>query len=118
ARAALYRELFAGRGLQDVVRAPLEPPGYEHVYNQFVIRCPRRDELRAFLNRSGIPSEIYYPIPLHLQPAFADLGYHKGQFPNAEAASHEVLALPIYPELRDQQQEEVANAIARFFSGG
>ena len=83
-----------------------------------MIRCPRRDELRTFLSQRGIPSAIYYPIPLHLQPAFADLGYREGQFPNAEAASREVLALPIYPELRDQQQEEVAGAIARFFGGG
>jgi dTDP-4-amino-4,6-dideoxygalactose transaminase len=118
ARAAHYRELFARRGLEDLVRTPVEPPGYEHAYNQFVIRCSRRDELRTFLSRSGIPSEIYYPIPLHLQPAFADLGYREGQFPNAEAASREVLALPIYPELRDQQQEEVVGAIARFFGGG
>jgi len=118
ARAALYRELFAQRGLEDLARSPVEPPGYEHAYNQFVIRCPRRDELRTFLSQCGIPSAIYYPIPLHLQPAFADLGYREGQFPNAEAASREVLALPIYPELRDQQQEEVAGAIARFFGGG
>jgi dTDP-4-amino-4,6-dideoxygalactose transaminase len=118
AQAALYRELFLQRGLEDLVRTPVVPSGCEHVYNQFVIRCPRRDELRTFLNRHGIPSEVYYPIPLHLQSAFADLGYREGQFPNAEAASREVLALPIYPELRDQQQEEVANGIARFFSGG
>jgi dTDP-4-amino-4,6-dideoxygalactose transaminase len=117
AKASLYRELFAQRGL-DLVRTPVEPSGCEHAYNQFVIRCPRRDELRTFLSQRGIPSEIYYPISLHLQPAFADLGYREGQFPNAEAASREVLALPIYPELRDQQQEEIANAIARFFSGG
>jgi dTDP-4-amino-4,6-dideoxygalactose transaminase len=108
---------LAQRGLQDLVRAPAEPSGYEHAYNQFVIRCSRRDELRKFLSRSGIPSEVYYPIPLHLQPAFADFGYREGQFPNAETASREVLALPIYPELSDQQQEEVASAIGRFFGG-
>ncbi len=114
AKATRYRELFAERGLEALVRAPLEPPGYEHVYNQFVIRCPKRDELRSFLARRGIPTEIYYPAPLHLQPAFAYLGYRPGQFPNAEAASREVLALPLYPELRDEQQVTVANAIAGY----
>ena len=113
ARAVRYRELFAERGLDAFVRTPLEPPGYEHVYNQFVIRCPRRDDLRSFLARHGIPTAIYYPSPLHLQPAFAYLGYRPGQFPNAEGASREVLALPLYPELRDEQQIAVADAISR-----
>jgi len=112
AKAVRYRELFAERGLEALVRAPLEPPGYEHVYNQFVIRCPKRDELRHLLSQRGIPTEIYYPSPLHIQPAFAYLGYRLGQFPNAEAASREVLALPLYPELSDGQQITVADAIA------
>jgi dTDP-4-amino-4,6-dideoxygalactose transaminase len=116
-KAARYRQLFAERGLESAIRLPVEPPGYEHVFNQFVIRCSKRDDLRAQLTRKGIPTEIYYPLPLHLQPAFADLGYRQGQFPNAEAASHEVLALPIYPELADHHQEAVANSIARFFAG-
>ena len=83
------------------------------MYNQFVIRCPRRDDLRSFLARHGIPTAIYYPSPLHLQPAFAYLGYRPGEFPNAEGASREVLALPLYPELRDEQQIAVADAISR-----
>jgi dTDP-4-amino-4,6-dideoxygalactose transaminase len=112
AKAARYRELFAERGLDALVRAPLEPSGYEHAYNQFVIRCRKRDELRSFLTRRGIPTEIYYPAPLHLQPAFGYLGYRPGQFPQAEAASREVLALPLYPELRDEHQVTVAEAIA------
>ncbi|MGO9056301.1 MAG: DegT/DnrJ/EryC1/StrS family aminotransferase [Candidatus Binataceae bacterium] len=114
AKAARYRELFAERGLQAFVHAPLEPPGYEHVYNQFVIRCPRRDDLQNFLARHRIPTAIYYPSPLHLQPAFAYLGYRPGQFPHAEAASREVLALPLYPELHDKHQTAVADAISRF----
>lgn len=113
-RAARYLQLFAERGLESLVRAPLEPPGYEHVYNQFVIRCSRRDELQGHLARRGIPTATYYPLPLHLQPAFGYLGYRPGQFPNAEAASREVLVLPLYPELRDEQQIAVADATAGF----
>jgi dTDP-4-amino-4,6-dideoxygalactose transaminase len=118
AKAARYRELFTQRGLESFLRAPAEPAGYEHTYSQFVIRCARRDALRTFLNGCGIPTEIYYPLPLHLQPAFAYLGYREGQFPGAEAAAREVLALPIYPELRDEHQTAVADAIARFAGGG
>jgi len=114
-RAARYRALFAQRGLESLVEPPAEPSDREHVYNQFVIRCPRRDELRAFLTTCGIPTQIYYPSALHLQPAFANLGYRAGQFPNAERASREVLALPIYPELDDDRQFAVVDAVARFF---
>lgn len=114
ARAARYRELLAGLAQ---VRMPAEPAGREHVYHQFAIRCARRDELRQFLRQHGIASEVYYPRPLHLQPAFANLGYRAGQFPQAEAAAREVLCLPIYPELGDHQQELVAAAIWRFCGG-
>ena len=113
-RADRYRELFAQRRLESLLKPPVEAPGREHVYNQFVIRCPRRDELRALLTQRGIPTQIYYPSPLHLQPAFANLGYSEGQFPNAETASREVLALPLYPELTDDQQLAVVDAIAGF----
>jgi dTDP-4-amino-4,6-dideoxygalactose transaminase len=111
AKADRYRDLFARRGLEGAVQAPVEPPGREHVYNQFVIRCAKRDKLRALLAARGIPTQIYYPLPLHLQPAFANLGYREGQFPNAESACREVLALPIYPELADAHQRAVVDAI-------
>jgi dTDP-4-amino-4,6-dideoxygalactose transaminase len=117
-RADRYRELLACSGIGASVQPPIEPPGRDHVYNQFVIRCSRRDELRDFLTSRGIPTQIYYPSPLHLQPAFGDLGYREGQFPNAERASREVLALPIYPELADDNQAAVVDAIAQFYWSG
>ena len=110
-----YRILFVQAGLEKSIRLPVEPPRCGHVYNQFVIRTKPRDQLREHLLNAGIPTEIYYPLPLHLQPAFAFLGYHPGQFPNAELASREVLALPIFPELTEAQQEAVVTAIAGFF---
>ena len=112
--AAGYRELFAQRGLDSVLQFPVDMPGCEHVYNQFVIRCPRRDQLRDFLTQRGIPTQIYYPAPLHLQPAFASLGYNAGEFPNAEKASREVLALPVYAELTENHQLAVVDAITGF----
>jgi dTDP-4-amino-4,6-dideoxygalactose transaminase len=115
-RAKHYRELFAKSALGGAVRVPNAPPAaFEHVYNQFSIRCGRRNELRDFLGARGIPTEIYYPLPLHLQPAFAYLGYQAGDFPQAELASHEVLALPVYPELTQSQQEAVVLAVADFY---
>jgi dTDP-4-amino-4,6-dideoxygalactose transaminase len=81
-----------------------------------VIRAPRRDELRAFLAERQIGSEIYYPLPLHLQPALQSLGYSEGSFPEAERAAREVLALPIFPELREDEQQTVVGAIAEFLS--
>ncbi|HLH77107.1 MAG TPA: DegT/DnrJ/EryC1/StrS family aminotransferase [Candidatus Binataceae bacterium] len=112
--AARYRELLAGLAQ---VQLPVVPSGCEHVYHQFAIRCARRDELRQFLRQRGVASEVYYPIPLHLQPAFAHLGYRAGELPQAEAAAREVLCLPIYPELTPHQQELVADAIRRFYAG-
>ncbi len=114
-KAKRYRELLARGGIEDSAQPPIEPPGRDHVYNQFTIRCSRRDELRDFLAGRGIPTQIYYPSPLHLQPAFGGLGYREGQFPNAERASREVLALPIYPELNDANQAAVVDAIAQFY---
>jgi dTDP-4-amino-4,6-dideoxygalactose transaminase len=113
--AALYRELVGQAGLGQEVRPPIELQEYFHVYNQFTIRVPDRDELREFLKRNGIPTEIYYPVPLHVQPAFEYLGYRPGDFPQSEAASREVLALPIYPELTDEQQRMVVAIIAEFY---
>ena len=114
--AARYRELFHEFRLEAFVKAPIAPPRSVHVYNQFTIRVRERDELRKHLQGRGIPTEIYYPKPLHLQPAFAYLGHRLGDFPAAEAASREVLALPIYPELTEVQQRAIVAAIADFDS--
>lgn len=116
-RAERYRRLFAEAGLSSFITAPPAPPArYEHVYNQFTIRSPHRDELKAFLQAAGVPSEIYYPLCIHLQEAFAYLGNRSGDFPEAEKASREVLSLPVYPELPDAQQDRVVRAIAEFRS--
>jgi dTDP-4-amino-4,6-dideoxygalactose transaminase len=113
--ASRYRSLFAQAKLGDLIRLPVEPPGTNHVYNQFVIRTQERDAMRDHLHRSGIPTEIYYPMPLHLQPAFRYLGYKSGDFPNAESVSRSVLALPIFPELTEAQQQSVVTSISDFF---
>ena len=114
-KAERYRVLLAECGLEGFVKLPSVPADRVHVYNQFVIRCPERDALREFLRDRGIPTEIYYPKPLQLQPAFAYLGYKPGQLPQAEAASREALALPIYPELMEHHQAAVVRTIAQFF---
>jgi len=114
--AELYKTLFAAAGLTNIFVLPSTPDGRTHVYNQFVIRVPRREELRAFLDSEGIPTDVYYPSPLHVQPAFSYLGYEHGAFPEAEKASKEVLALPVYPELSRQDQERVVNTISDFYS--
>jgi dTDP-4-amino-4,6-dideoxygalactose transaminase len=113
--AASYRVLFADYGLTDKVTAPSCPTHSTHVYNQFVIRVPQREALRAHLQQQGIPTDVYYPSPLHVQPAFAYLDYSAGAFPVAERASEEVLALPVYPELTEQDQDRIVNAISSFF---
>lgn len=113
-----YRALIAEFGLQDKVKAPQVPAGYTHVYNNFVIRVKERDALKNFLKERGVPSEIYYPSPLHLQPAFKNLGYKQGDFPESEAAAKEVLAIPIYPELTEAQLRRVVQAISDFYEGG
>lgn len=118
--ARRYRQLFAQstlveKGLVELPAAawPETPNG--HIYNQFVIRARRRDELRAYLTQKGIGCEVYYPVPFHLQQCFAGLGYRAGDFPAAETAAAEVLAIPIYPELTVRQQERVVEAIAGFY---
>jgi dTDP-4-amino-4,6-dideoxygalactose transaminase len=117
ANAAQYRSLFGRVGrdrLHAAIGLPVEPCDRRHIFNQFVIRAPRRDRLKAYLDERGIGNEIYYPVPFHLQPCFAGLGYCRGQFPHAERAAGEVLALPIYPELTRAQQEHVVEAIDAF----
>jgi dTDP-4-amino-4,6-dideoxygalactose transaminase len=121
--ARRYHALFHAAGLAETGPYPLhgvvlphEVPGSRHVWHQYVIRTPRRDALREFLAMRRIGSEIYYPIPLHMQAALRSLGYPEGSFPVAERAAHEVLALPIFPELREDEQETVVAAIANFMS--
>lgn len=122
-RANTYRDLFTRAGLAEnatypsrgVVLPHVDPRG-SHVFHQFVIRTLQRDELKAYLAQYGIGSEIYYPLPLHLQPALRKLGYAEGSFPESERAAKEVLALPIFPELTHQEQELVVNAVADFLS--
>ncbi|HXW04742.1 MAG TPA: DegT/DnrJ/EryC1/StrS family aminotransferase [Vicinamibacterales bacterium] len=110
--AARYGRLVAEHGLSDAVVLPVEPDGLRHVYHQFVVRVPRRDEVRARLSAAGIGTEVYYPLPFHLQPCFASLGYAAGDFPAAEAAAASTLALPIYGELTTEQQAAVVRALA------
>jgi dTDP-4-amino-4,6-dideoxygalactose transaminase len=116
-RADRYRRLFESAGLSSFITAPARPPAkFEHVYNQFTIRSTRRDDLKTFLHAAGVPSEIYYPLCIHLQKAFAYLGHAPGDFPESEKASREVLSLPAYPELPDSHQNRVVQAIADFRS--
>jgi len=113
AGAAHYRTLFTAAGLDGVVALPAELAGRGHTYHQFVVRVPRRDALRDHLAKRGVGSEVYYPISLHQQPCFASLG-QRGTFPEAEKAQAEVLALPIFPELRPDERERVVEEIAGF----
>ena len=110
--AARYRRLFDASGLTDRVALPVAPADRGHIYNQFVVRVPQRDQVRARLTESGIGTEIYYPVPFHLQECFASLGHRRGDFPHAEAAADSTIALPIYPELTEEQQSAVVSAIA------
>jgi len=109
-----YRQLIQQRGLSNRLQLPATPSYATHIYHQFTIRVTHRDQLRTHLAEHGIPSEIYYPHPLHLQPAFANLGYRPGSMPESEAASREVLSLPIYPELTEDQLQSVVKALLAF----
>ncbi len=121
--AARYDSLFAKAGLAEAgpypahgVVTPREAQGVKHVWHQYVIRVAQRDALRDFMTERGIGSEIYYPVPLHRQEALKGLGYGEGDFPEAERAAREGLALPIFPELREDEQETVVGAVAEFLS--
>jgi dTDP-4-amino-4,6-dideoxygalactose transaminase len=116
--AQRYARLFRDAGLANRVTLPVEPEGYRHIFNQFVIRTADRDGLKAHLDRKQIGNEIYYPVPFHLQPCFTYLGYHRGDFPLAERAANQSLAIPIYSELTLEQQETIVNAIAEFVGQG
>lgn len=113
--AQSYRRLFEERGLSQKLVLPVEPSGCHHIYNQYTVRCQQRDQLRDFLGKKGIPTEIYYPFSLHLQKAFAYLVYKEGDFPEAEKACREVLSLPIYPELGEERIRQVVEGIAEFY---
>ena len=120
--ASRYESLFNTSGLLESKQVQLPTAVYaqseienHYIYNQFVIRAEKRDQLRTHLRENGVASEIYYPIPLHLQECFGDLGYHEGDFPEAERASRETLALPIYPELNDEQQTYIVDTIRSFY---
>ena len=120
-RAAAYDRLLTQSGLASAtIDAPVRPlamtPHAHHVYHQYVVRAQRRDDLRQFLDDRKIGTEIYYPLPLHLQPAFAYLGYREGDMPESERAAREVLALPMFPELGEDEQQWVVESIAEFYS--
>lgn len=109
--AARYTALFTEAGLTPRVTVPLTPDGFGHIFNQYVVRVPDRDGVRARLAERGIGTEIYYPVPFHLQACFASLGHRRGDFPRAEAAADATLALPIYGELTAAQQHAVVAAV-------
>ena len=116
-KAQQYELMFADVGLAGQIEMPFVRSNARHIFHQFVIRVRdgRRDALREHLRDRGVATDVYYPVPLHLQECFAYLGYQEGDFPVAEQAAKETLALPVYPELTDEQQDYVVNMIAKFF---
>jgi dTDP-4-amino-4,6-dideoxygalactose transaminase len=113
--AERYDRLFEEMGLTEHIQLPVIKGGNRHIFNQYVIRVPHRDKLREFLHGKGVGTEVYYPIPLHLQKCFKYLAYKEGDLPESEKAAKETLALPIYPELSQQQQEYVVEQIRNFY---
>ncbi len=108
--AAIYTD-----ALKDYVRTPIVDEGNTHIFHQYTIRTEKRDELREHLSNKGIATAIHYPVPLHMQPVFQSLGYKEGMFPVAEKAAREVLSLPVFPEMTDEEIEYVINSIIEFF---
>lgn len=118
ANADRYKKLFTDAGLTEQITLPFERENVRHIYNQYIIRVPnKRDELRQFLTENGVGTDIYYPVSLHLQECFEYLGLREGDFPESEKASRETLAIPIYPELLEEQQVYVVEKIAEFLNG-
>jgi dTDP-4-amino-4,6-dideoxygalactose transaminase len=114
ANAERYRCLFKDAGLADTIALPGHVPG--HIYNQFVIRVPERDRLKRFLSDQHVGTEVYYPLPLHLQECFKELGYSKEDLPEAEHAANDSLALPIFAELTEAQQVYVVERVRQFYA--
>ncbi|QYA44582.1 DegT/DnrJ/EryC1/StrS family aminotransferase [Macrococcoides bohemicum] len=114
-RAKFYTDEL-NESVSEFVKTPVEKEGYHHVYHQYTLRVERRDELREFLAEQGISSMIYYPKPLHLQPVFKELGYKEGDFPETELATKEAISLPMWPELKKEQQEYVIEKIIEFYN--
>ena len=114
--AAFYDTAFASAGLSDKLKTPVAVPGYRHIFNQYVVRVSERDALRDFLSKHDVGTEIYYPVPLHLQKCFAYLNHKVGDFPESERAAQETLALPIYPELSEEQLKHVVASVAEFYA--
>jgi dTDP-4-amino-4,6-dideoxygalactose transaminase len=113
--AAVYDAAFADRQFADQLATPRAPTDGRHIFNQYIVRVQKRDALKDFLAQRGIGTEIYYPVPLHLQKCFAYLNHRAGDFPESERAAAESLALPIYPELEPAQLEHVIAAIREFY---
>jgi dTDP-4-amino-4,6-dideoxygalactose transaminase len=113
--AAWYDERFAALEERGHLRRPRVAATNQSVYNQYTLRVEERDALKQFLTAEGIGAAVYYPLPLHLQPCFAYLGYGEGDFPESERASREVISIPVYPELTEEERETVAATIERFF---
>jgi dTDP-4-amino-4,6-dideoxygalactose transaminase len=118
-RAQQYELMFADAGLGERIEAPFVRSNARHIFHQFVVRVRdgKRDALGAHLRECGVGTDVYYPVPLHLQECFAFLGYKEGDFPIAERAAKDTLALPVYPELTDEQQDYVVSVIGEFFRG-
>ena len=116
--ARRYSELFTDAELHERVGLPLVMPGQNHVWNQYTIRVPdgERDAMRTYLAEAKIGSEIYYPVPLHLQECFETLGYSTGSLPETERAATEVLSLPVFPELTESQQQAVVKRISGYYT--